>query len=408
MTQRSGRGATAARLASSSATREAHRTTPLVAALLTSVAYVDPGNFATNLQSGARFHLELAWVVVVACAAAVVVQVMAARLGSVTGKGLAEVIADWAPRWLRLVAWIQLQVTVIMTDLAEIVGGALGLQLLFGISLPVGAVAVGLVGFGVMAFAGPGRSTFRIAVLGLLAVVGVCTVVLYQLVAPMSPVTVVSALAPHPMGSDQVLLASAIVGATIMPHALYFHSAVSAQAPVERARQLWIPVSVAMTVAAVVSLALLLIGTGLPTQAGDSVEAAHAAIGASVGAVAGTLLGVALLASGFASTLVGVFTGSAVTVGLLEVHLPDWVRRLMALAPPVVVLVLGMSPVKAIVVSQAALSVALPLSLIPLVLAVRSRRIMGDARIGLPLTILTWVIAGVISCLAVWLVVTSF
>ncbi len=374
----------------------------LVPALLTTVAYVDPGNFASNIGAGALHGYALVWVVVVASTAAALIQYLAGLLGLASGGTLASLTAGRLPRAARLAAWLQAEVVVLMTDLAELVGGAIGLYLLFGLPLPVGACLVGAVSLVLLAFGRRGARASGPMIIALLVVVAVTVWATASLLRP-SLGQAATGLIPTPLDASGLLLTTAIVGATVMPHALYYHSAVSADsgatvaagtaggvgahrtddlAQAQLRRRLARSVIAAMGIAGCVNASLLLLGATLPASAADGLEQAHAAVQAQAGGLAATLLGVALVASGLASTIVGVVTGQVVMEGFLVRTIPMWTRRLIALVPPLLVLALGLDPTKALVASQVVLALALPLTLVPLVALSSSPLVMGRLRPG--------------------------
>lgn len=384
----------------------------IVPALLTTIAYVDPGNFGTNIAAGTRHGFALAWVVVLAAASAAVIQYLAAKLGLATGAGLAEHCAERLPRGPRLLAWAQAELVVIMTDLAEIVGGALGLQLLTGLPLEIGAVVVGLVTFVAL---GLGHGGYRPIALGLLAVVAatvaLCAVQLGPAWDGLPP-----GLVPASLDENGLVLAAGIVGATVMPHALYFHSAVSGlddresrrsttpQDVPQVRRRVIRSIVISMTVVGIVNVLILVVGTALPGAQGTIADA-YTTLVAGGQDVAATLLGIALIASGFASAIVGAWTGQSVMQGFLRVDLSAWKRRLVAVLPPVLLLAAGVDPDRALVYSQVVLGLALPLTLLPLVLLTGHRATMGALRNSLPLTVVAWTITAAITVLDVALLV---
>lgn len=385
----------------------------LIPALLTTVAYVDPGNFASNIGAGALHGYSLVWVVVLASGAAALIQYLAGLLGMATGGTLASLTAGRLPRAARITAWLQAELVVLMTDLAELVGGAIGLYLVFGLPLPVGACVIA--GISLLALVGGARGSRASGaiILGLLGVVA-ATVWGSTALARPSIAGSVAGLVPGALDASSVLLATAIVGATVMPHALYFHSATSADAvaasppTVVRAadprRRLSRSVLVAMGAAGCVNLALLLVGATLPAAAAEGLEQAHAVLAAHAGQLAATLMGVALIASGLASTIVGVVTGQVVMEGYLSRAIPVWTRRLIALVPPMVVLALGLDPTKALVASQVVLALALPLTLAPLVVLTSSSRVMGSLRPGRPVLVAAAAVTAIITVLDLALV----
>ena len=358
----------------------------LIPALLAAIAYVDPGNFGVNITSGAEHGYALVWVVVFASCSAMVIQYLAAKLGMASGKSLAEHSAERFPGVGRLLLWAQAELVVIMTDLAEVVGGAIALKLLFGMPLMAGAVCVALFSLVVLALKVRGRSHFDSVVLVLLVVI-IGSLLWQVLVADVDRVALLRSIVPGPLDSSAALLAVGIVGATVMPHALHFHSAASRgrddgteASHVERlrsGRRTVRSVVIAMTIAGAANISLVVFAAALPSEAGASIETAYAALAANTGQIAATMLAVALLASGLASTLVGVQTGDVVMQGFGRRPIPPLLRRMLAVVPTLVILGLGVEPTNALVWSQVVLSFALPGTLVPLLLFTRDRRIMG-------------------------------
>lgn len=391
----------------------------LIPALLTTIAYVDPGNFGTNIASGASLGFTLVWVVVAASAAAALVQYLAAKLGLVTGRGLAEHWAERLGTGPRIASWLQAELVVVMTDLAEVVGGALGLQLLFGIPLPAGAIIIGAFSFCLLGLRLWAGELFRPIALVLLAVVAI-TVLWAALTLEPDFAGTAAGLRPRPLRDDALLMAVGIVGATVMPHALYFHSAMSRRIPnpanlskvkirhVARPsgqpralRRLLVCIGVAMTLAATVNVAILVLGASINVPGVDSIQTASSALIQTDRRLASTLLGIALVASGLASSVIGVWTGQAVMAGFLRRQIPIWIRRLVAIAPPVIALSLGMDADWALVASQIVLSFALPVTLTVLVLLTSSKRVMGERRNSRPVAVAAWTVTATITVMDV-------
>ncbi|WP_157557799.1 Nramp family divalent metal transporter [Intrasporangium oryzae] len=390
----------------------------LVPALLAAIAYVDPGNFGVNITSGAEHGYELVWVVVFASCSAMLIQYLAAKLGMVTGRSLAEHSSDRYPGIGRLLLWAQAELVVIMTDLAEIVGGAIALRLLFGMPLTAGAVCVTVFSLVVLALKVRGRSHFDSVVLVLLVVI-VGSLVWQVLIADVDSVALLESVVPGPLGGSAALLAVGIVGATVMPHALHFHSAASRGhddgspevTEVERmrtGRQAVRSVVLAMTIAGIANVCLVVFSAALPSEAGASIETAWAALGEQSGQIAATMLAVALLASGLASTLVGVQTGDVVMQGFVRRPMSPFLRRTLAVVPALVILGLGVEPTSALVWSQVVLSFALPGTLIPLLVLTSDRRLMGVLVNHRVTTAAATLVTAVIVGLCGYLVVTGF
>jgi len=362
-------------------------------AFVAAIAYVDPGNVAANLTAGARYGYLLLWVLVAANVMAVLVQYQSAKLGLVTGESLPGVLGRRLRRGPRLAYWAQAELVAAATDIAEVVGGAIALQLLFGVPLPLGGLIVGVVSMLLLVTQNRyGQRRFEAVVVALLAVItlGFLTGLV---VSPPNGPGVLSGLVPRFAGTDSVLLAASMLGATVMPHAIYVHSALArdrhgrAQDGPRLVRLLratrW-DVGTALVVAGVVNIGLLLLAAaGLRGVAGtDSIEGAHAAIVAALGGGVGVAFAVGLLASGLASTSVGAYAGATIMQGLVHRQVPLLVRRVITLIPAVVLLALGADPTWTLVVSQVVLSFGIPFAVIPLVRLTRSRDVMGRARNG--------------------------
>ncbi|WP_084598908.1 Nramp family divalent metal transporter [Actinoplanes subtropicus] len=361
-------------------------------AFVASIAYVDPGNVATNLTAGARYGFLLVWVLLLANIAAVVAQYLSAKLGIVTGRSLPEQMrARLSGRW-RLLYWAQAEVTIVATEVAEVIGGALALRILFGLPLVLGGLIVGAVSFGMLALQSRRRQrTFEAVLIGMLAVI----VIGFTSGLAVSHVDWLGALggvAPRFSGTDSVLLAAAVVGATVMPHAIYAHSSLARDrhcapgvpVPSGLADKLlratrW-DVGSALAVAGSVNLAMLLLAAAALRGIGDTdtLQGAASAMTAHIGAGVGLVFAVGLLASGLASTTLGGYAGSEIMAGLLKVSVPVITRRVVTIIPALVVLATGVDPSRALVLSQVVLSIGIPLALIPLIRLTADREVMGS------------------------------
>ncbi|GAB3613742.1 SLC5/6 family protein [Humibacter ginsengisoli] len=357
-------------------------------AFVAAIAYVDPGNVAANLTAGAEYRYLLVWVLVAANVMAVVVQYLSAKLGIVTGRSLPELLGERMPRTARLLYWAQAEIIAAATDLAEVIGGAIALQILFGLPLLLGGVIVGVVSMGILAVQSRrGQRTFEFVMMGLLAVITIGFVA-SLVVSPVDWGAAAMGVVPRFEGARSVLLAASMLGATVMPHAVYLHSALAldrhgASDDPARVRHLlranrW-DVIFALIVAGSVNIAMLLLAAAsLPGVSGtDSIEGAHTAITHALGPAVGVIFGIGLLASGLASTSVGCYAGASVMSGLLRVQVPILVRRTITLVPALVVLGLGIDPTWALVISQVVLSVGIPFAVIPLVWFTSRRDTMG-------------------------------
>ena len=362
-------------------------TLPLLGpAFVAAVAYVDPGNVATNVQGGARFGYLLLWVVLAANLMAMLVQYLSAKTGIATGRNLAELCRDHLPRWAAIGLWLQAELMAMATDLAEFVGAAVALDLLFGVPPLTAGLITGAVSLGILALRPGGYRRFEVTIVGLLTVV-LLGFLYAGLRSGADPGGVARGLVPAFQGGDSLLLAAGIVGATVMPHAIYLHSALSQErlavvGEAERRRLIGVQrvdVTVAMGVAAVLNMGMLVVAAAVlgGGRRGDTLEAAHTAFGSVLGGGAAVAFGLALLASGLAASSVGTFAGQVVMQGFLRRTLPLALRRAVTMAPALVVLGLGLDPTRSLVVSQVVLSFGIPFALIPLVALSARRAVMG-------------------------------
>jgi manganese transport protein len=384
-------------------------------AFVAAVAYVDPGNVAANLQSGARYGYLLLWVLVVATGSAALVQYLSAKLGVVTGMSLPELVRDRLGRRGRFAYWLQAEAVAMATDLAEVIGGAIALNLLFDLPLLLGGVLAGAVSMGLLMIQGRRRqATFERVITGLLLLITVGFVA-GLFVAPPSASGIASGLIPRFAGPDTVLLASAMFGATVMPHVVYLHSALTrdrfgATPAGDRRRRLLtatrIDIGASMTVAGGVNIAMLLLAAvALPGQTGvDTIAGAHAAITQQLGDGIGVLFACGLLISGLASTSVGCYAGDVIMRGLTPWSIGLTARRAITLIPALVLLSVGADPTVLLVLSQVSLSFGLPFVLIPLVRLTANRTLLGTAVNGRGTTIAAWSVTVAIVALNVMLV----
>jgi manganese transport protein len=357
-------------------------------AFVAAVAYIDPGNFATNIQGGARYGYLLVWVVLSANLMAMLIQMLSAKIGIATGKNLPEVCREMFPRGVTVSLWIQAELIAMATDLAEFVGAAIALNLLFGVPLFVAGLMTGVVAFAILALQQRGHRRFELVIAGLFGVV--LLGFLYQAfeVGPDAS-QAVKGFVPHFAGSDSILLAAGILGATVMPHVIYLHSAltqgrIAVRDDAERKRVMRfqrLDVVIAMSVAGVVNLAMLMVAAALFHTTGntgvDSIEGAYHGFQNLVGNGTAIAFGLALLASGFASSSVGTYAGQVVMQGFINRRIPLLLRRLVTMTPALVVLALGLDPTRSLVISQVVLSFGIPFALIPLVIFTSRKKLMG-------------------------------
>jgi len=382
-------------------------------AFVAAIAYVDPGNVAANVSAGAACGFLLVWVILLANVMAGLVQYLSAKLGLVTGQSLPEAVGDRMRRPTRLAYWAQAELVAVATDLAEVVGGALALHLLFGLPLLVGGVITGAVSLLLLMVSDRrGQRMFERVITGLLLIIAVGF--LTSLFVNPPPIgDVIAGAIPRFHGGQSVLLATAMLGATVMPHAVYLHSGLARDRHGHsegrrRAMLLRVTkadVALAMVVAGAVNIAMLLVAaTNLQGRHDtDSIEGAHAAVRDTMGPTVALLFAIGLLASGLASTSVGAYAGAMIMSGLLRRSIPLLLRRLITLVPALAVLAIGLDPTRTLVFSQVVLSFGIPFALIPLVRLTSDRSVMGADTNHRATTALGWIVAGVITLLNVGL-----
>ena len=358
-------------------------------AFIASVAYVDPGNFATNIQGGAQFGYTLLWVIVASNLMAILIQTLSAKLGMATGLNLAEQCRRHFSRPMVWTMWVLMELVAMATDLAEFLGAALGFYLLFGIPLGVAGVLTAVVTFLILGLERYGFRPLEIVIAGLVGIVALSYVVETVLGRPDWGEVVKGAVVPGFGGSQGVLLAAGILGATVMPHAIFLHSALTQGRIVvrdpERMRRLFrfelADVLIAMGIASLINAAMLIMAAATFYRSGmtavGSIEDAHRTLEPLLGSAASMVFAISLLASGLSSSSVGTMAGQVIMQGFLHYHIPAWIRRLVTMLPSLVVIAIGLNPTRTLVISQVVLSFGLPFAVIPLVLFTRRADIMG-------------------------------
>ena len=357
-------------------------------AVVASIAYMDPGNFATNIQAGAKYGYGLLWVVLLANLIAMLFQALSAKLGIVTGRNLAEICRDEFPRPVVLAMWVVSEIAAMATDLAEFLGGSIGLALLFNMPLLSGMAVTGIVVWGVLLFESRGFRPLELIIGGLVAVIALCYLV-EMFIAPVDWRSAALHLAvPQIADGQALLLAVGIIGATVMPHAVYLHSGLTqARIPprneVEKRRLVRISnheVIAALTVAGLVNIAMVLMASaafhsGHPEVA--EIKTAYHTLIPLLGGAAATVFLVSLLASGVSSSTVGTLAGQMIMQGFVGFRIPIWLRRLVTMLPAFAVVALGVDTTEALVLSQVVLSITLPLPMIAVILFTRRPDLMG-------------------------------
>ncbi len=389
-------------------------------AFVAAIAYVDPGNFATNIAGGAKYGYLLLWVVLVANLMAMMIQTLSAKLGLATGSNLPELCRERLGARASVGLWIQAELIAMATDLAEFVGAAIGLNLLFGVPLFVAGLMTGAVAFAILALQARGYRRFELAVGGLMAIV--LLGFLYETLKIGADWGAVAhgLLVPGFGGGGSILLAVGIIGATVMPHVIYLHSAltqdrIAARDEDERHelfRFMRIDVLIAMALAGVVNMLMLIVAASLFHGSGltsiDSIEGAYHGFETLVGGGAALAFAVALLASGFASSSVGTYAGQVVMQGFIRRTIPLALRRLVTMVPALLVLALGLDPTRSLVLSQVVLSFGIPFALVPLIMLTSRRDVMGGFVNRRATTVAAWGIAGLIIALNAFLLVQTF
>jgi manganese transport protein len=384
-------------------------------AFIAAVAYIDPGNFATNIAGGAKFGYLLLWVVLSANLIAMLVQTQSAKLGIATGKNLAELCRERFSRRTSIGLWLQAELVAMATDIAEVVGAALGLNLLFGIPLFPAGIIAGIGAFTILALQ---RMGFRRLEAGITVLVGVVVAsFVFELfdASPDGGEIAKHLVVPGFAGTESILLATGIIGATVMPHVVYLHSALTQRRIVgrndeEKKRILGfekVDVVIALSLAGLVNLSMMIVAAALFHTSGltgvDSIDGAYDGLQTLVSDRSATIFGIALLASGFASSSVGTMAGQVVMQGFIRRQIPLFLRRAITLAPALFVLAIGLDPTDALVGSQVVLSFGIPFALVPLLLIAADKKVMGDLVNPRWLSALAGVLAGLIIALNAFL-----
>jgi len=389
-------------------------------AFIAAVAYVDPGNFATNMAGGSQFGYTLLWVVLAANLMAMLIQSLSAKLGIATGRSLPEVCRDRLPFRVVVLLWLQAEAVAMATDLAEFVGAALGLHMVFGLSMWVSALLTGVAAFIILGLQVWGFRRLEAAITGFVAVI-VFAFGLNLLRSHPSTAGVVHGLfVPQFAGSESVLLAVSIIGATVMPHVIYLHSSLTQKRivganPVAR-RKIFrfeiVDIMIAMGTAGVINLAMLATAAAVFHErgmfgVGNDLGQVFTGLNSYLGSHSGTVFGIALLASGIASSCVGTMSGQVVMQGFLHRQIPVFARRAITMIPALIVIGVGFNPTKALVLSQVFLSFGIPFALVPLLIFTGSRKLMGPLANRRPMMITAGFVAAVIIGLNVYLLATA-
>jgi manganese transport protein len=389
-------------------------------AFIACVAYMDPGNFATNIAGGSKYGYTLVWVIVASNLMAMLIQTLSAKLGIATGRNLPEVCREQFSRRTSIGLWIQAELIAMATDLAEFLGAALGIHLLLGIALFPAAVITGVITFAILALQRFGFRPFEAVITAFVFVIGICYLAELWFAHPPLGTVARHAVVPGFEGSESVLLAVGILGATVMPHVIYLHSALTQNRIVpandDEARTLYrytrIDVLIAMSIAGLINISMLVVAATVFFGSGivdvDSLENAHATLEPILGGASAVLFALALTASGLSSSTVGTLSGQVVMQGFIRRQIPLWLRRLVTMLPAFIVIGIGLDPTRTLVISQVVLSFGIPFALIPLVMFTSRRDVMGtlvNRRLTIAAAI---VVAALISGLNLFLLAQTF
>ncbi len=358
-------------------------------AFVACVAYIDPGNFATNLEGGAKFGYTLLWVVMASNLVGMLIQALSAKLGIATGRNLAELCREHYPRWLTYVMWALMEVVAMATDLAEFLGAALGFNLLFGLPLLPAGVLTGAVTFAILAMERRGFRPLEGVITAFVGVIAFCYLVETVLGQPDWGQIAYHAVVPQFSGTESILVATGILGATVMPHVVFLHSALTqgriiVRDPVQLRRLFryeCIDVTLAMGLAGLVNGAMLVMAAATFFATGHAsvgtIEQAHQTLTPLLGRASSVVFAISLLASGLSSSTVGTMSGQVIMQGFVHLRIPIWIRRLATMLPALIVIAIGLEPTRTLVISQVVLSFGLPFAMVPLVVFTARRDLMG-------------------------------
>ena len=389
-------------------------------AFIAAVAYIDPGNFATNISAGAQYGYLLLWVILASNLMAVLIQTLSAKLGIATGRNLPQLCREYLPKKVSVGLWVVAEIGAMATDLAEFLGAAVGLNLIFGMPLLLAGLITGAATFAILALQRFGFRPLEIIITILVSVIAVSYVLETILARPDWGQVAFHAVTPQFAGASSLLLAVGILGATVMPHVIYLHSALTSDRVPQRSRadahgvfkferiDIWI----AMGLAGLVNGAMLFMAAAVFYGSGHtdvgSLETAYQTLTPLLGNAASTIFGIALLTSGLSSSAVGTLAGQVIMDGFLGWKIPIWLRRLITMLPALIVIAIGLDPTYTLVLSQVALSFVLPFAIIPLMYFTTRRDVMGDMVNRRWTTILGWLVTTIIIALNLFLLYQTF
>ncbi|WP_435002641.1 Nramp family divalent metal transporter [Bacillus atrophaeus] len=387
-------------------------------AFIAAIAYIDPGNFATNISAGSKYGYMLLWVILFSNIMALLIQSLSAKLGIATGKNLPEVAREEFPKSVSIGLWIQGELVIIATDLAEFIGAALGLYLLFGIPLLESSIIAAIGSFAILELQRRGYRSLEAGIAGMLFVVVIAFALQTFFAKPDVGSVMKGLFIPTFQGTDSVLLAAGILGATVMPHAIYLHSALTQRRVVgttdaERKKIFrfeFIDILIAMLIAGAINASMLIVAAALFFKNGlyvEDLDVAFDQFGSLVSPISAVLFGIGLLIAGLSSSSVGTLSGDVIMQGFIRYRIPLYVRRFITIIPPIIIIASGVNPTSALVLSQVVLSFGIAFALIPLIMFTSNKRIMGSLINAKWVTIISWVIAVLIVALNIFLIVDT-
>ncbi|MEH7546526.1 MULTISPECIES: Nramp family divalent metal transporter [Bacillaceae] len=386
-------------------------------AFIASIAYVDPGNFATNIQSGARFGYKMLWVIVLANLMAMLLQNMSGKLGIATGKSLPEICRDRMPKWLTIIMWVVSELAAMATDLAEFLGATLALNLLAGIPMLYATIITGIVTYLILMLERFGFRPLEKFIAAFAMLIGLCYLVETILSQPDFSQIAYHSVVPWLGNNESIMLAVGVIGATVMPHAIYLHSSLTQNRIVPRNDTEKIKIQkfstkeiiIAMTLAGFVNLAMMYMAASVFHTTGQShiadLTTAYHTLTPLLGSAAASVFLISLLASGISSSVVGTMAGQVIMQGFVGFSIPLWIRRLVTMLPTVIIVALGVDPTQTLIISQIILSIVLPFPIIALIYFTQRKDLMGVLTNKRITTVLSSLFALIILGLNIWMVV---
>ncbi len=387
-------------------------------AFIAAVAYIDPGNYATNIAAGSKYGYTLLWVIFASNLMAALIQTMSAKLGIATGKNLAEVSRERFSKKTSILLWIQAEIVIMATDLAEFIGAALGLYLLFDLPLIMSAIIAAIGSFAILEIQRRGVRTLEAVITGMILVVVIAFGIQVFFAQPDSTAILSGLFTPKFENVDSILISAGMLGATVMPHAIYLHSALTqnrivGKNDVERKKIFrfeLVDVMIAMLIAGAINASMLIVAAALFHKNGlyvEDLDVAFNQFSVLLGPSIAVFFGIGLLSAGLSSSSVGTMTGDVVMQGFIKRRIPIYLRRIITMIPPLAIIMMGVNPSKALVMSQVVLSFGIAFALVPLIMFTSNKKIMGNLTNYRLTTIIAWIVAILIICLNLFLLYST-